>query len=45
MVGAIPSASAEVLTDAAHLPSLERPVDITAILVSFLNRMCVRPMP
>lgn len=32
--------SRDVLTGAAHLPSLERPADVTDLLVEFINRCC-----
>jgi pimeloyl-ACP methyl ester carboxylesterase len=34
----IPNGSHHVLTGTAHLPSLERPADITELMVAFINR-------
>jgi pimeloyl-ACP methyl ester carboxylesterase len=35
---AIPNASRHVLTGTAHLPSLERPADVTDLLTAFIAR-------
>ena len=39
---ALPNGSGRELTDAAHLPSLERPAEITKLLVEFAHTVSVR---
>ncbi|WP_315832722.1 alpha/beta hydrolase [Bradyrhizobium prioriisuperbiae] len=39
---AMPNGAGHVLTGAAHLPSLERPADVTGLLTDFINRCSSR---
>jgi pimeloyl-ACP methyl ester carboxylesterase len=39
----MPNASCRELIGTAHLPSLERPAEITGLLLEFINRCSGRP--
>jgi pimeloyl-ACP methyl ester carboxylesterase len=39
LVDEIPEAQGQIMRDVAHLPSLERPVEVTGLIARFIDRL------